>query len=158
MRKKIISERSNQAGTAEISNWLNLESIARVELTSEDPAHPIEAALQPNNHQGWRAIEAGSQTIRLLFDEPTLIHHIQLVFRENNIPRTQEFLLRWRSNTDTDYKEIVRQQYNFSPPESTEELEEYTVELENMIEFELTITPDISGRSVQASLTQLCLG
>ena len=42
-------------------DWLNLDHIARVEITSEDNAHPIESALQPGEERGWRAAGPGAQ-------------------------------------------------------------------------------------------------
>jgi len=35
--------------------WLDVESLAQGEITSEDPACPIEAALIPGTPPGWRA-------------------------------------------------------------------------------------------------------
>ena len=40
----------------------------------------------------------------------------------------------------------MRQQWNFSAPTSTREIEEYAVELSDVALLELTIVPDISGR------------
>jgi hypothetical protein len=50
----------------------------------------------------------------------------------------------------------VRQQYYFSPLGTTEEFEEYRVELEGVAALELTIVPNLSGGSY-ASLAQLRL-
>jgi len=51
----------------------------------------------------------------------------------------------------------VHQQYNFSPPDTTREVEEYTVNLDRVTAFELSIVPDISGGDVRASLAGLQL-
>jgi hypothetical protein len=67
--------------------------------------------------------------IRLVFDQPQRVRHISLVFEENEIARTQEFVLRWSPDGGRSVKEIVRQQWNFSPPETIREVEEYQVEL-----------------------------
>jgi hypothetical protein len=42
---------------------LNLEEIARVEVSSEDPQHPIEAAFKDGANLGWRASQLGEQMI-----------------------------------------------------------------------------------------------
>ncbi len=55
------------------------------------------------------------------------------------------------------FREIVRQQWNFSPPTSTRESEEYRVELSEVTVLELTIVPDISGGAARASLKTLHL-
>jgi hypothetical protein len=154
MRKQIVDKQS----AGEPRDWLDVEALARVELTSEDPAHPVEAALRGDDGSGWRAEDAGTQIIRLLFDEPLRIRRIRLWFQETETPRTQEFVLRWRSSAAGDFRQIVRQQYNFSPQGTTEELEEYNVALEGVTELELTIVPDIGGAPVHASLAQLRLG
>ncbi len=155
MRKQIIGKPADQGGGAQDRDWLDLEALARVELSSENPSHPIEGAIRADpDSSGWRAADAGVQTLRLLFDNPTRVRHIQLLFRETGNPRTQEFVLHWRSGASAGVREIVRQQYHFSPPDSTEELEQYDVELDDLTELELTIIPEISGGPLQASLAQ----
>jgi hypothetical protein len=156
MRKRIIKQ-----GTQDVSpsnqQWLNLETIAEIEVTSEDAAHPIESALIPSAGSGWRAVQPGQQTVRLLFDEPQRIRRMRLVFQENEQERTQQFVLRWSSDGGQSYREIVRQQYNFSPPDTTTELEDLTVELDGLTTLELNIIPNISGGPACASLNQLRL-
>jgi len=51
----------------------------------------------------------------------------------------------------------VRQQYNFSPPGMSRELEDYVVDLDGLTMLELSIIPDISGGGARASLAQLRL-
>jgi len=104
---------------------------------------------------GWRAAQPGEQTIRLRFDEPLRLQRIRLVFHEDEQGRTQEFVLRWSPDGGQSYREIVRQQYNFSPPEAVREIEEYDVDLDGVTGLELRIKPDISGGSARAALTQL---
>ncbi|MCO6411416.1 MAG: hypothetical protein J5I92_01605 [Thiogranum sp.] len=157
MRKRIIGSRTAEDQTRESHDWLDLESLARAELSSEDPSHPIEAAIGGNGESGWRAADPGAQTVRLLFDAPIRVRHIQLLFRESEARRTQEFVLSWRTDTEKQHREIVRQQYHFSPPHSTEELENYAVDLDGLTELELTIIPDISGEPVRASLARMRL-
>jgi hypothetical protein len=50
--------------------WLDLDSAATVEVTSEAKDYPIESALVSGKMRGWRAADSGTQTIRLIFDEP----------------------------------------------------------------------------------------
>lgn len=154
MRKQIISDKPLNAEHTP-TDWLNLDELAEVEITSEDPGYPIEAALLPNMHQGWRAADPGKQTIRLHFIQPQHIHRIQLTFLESAVSRTQEYLLRWSQDNRQSFKEIVRQQWNFSPDASVTELEDHTVALSGVTDIELNITPDISGQSVCASLAKL---
>lgn len=156
MRKRIIAQDSHGAAPP-ASDWLDLEALAQVEITSEDAEHPIESALKPEG-SGWRASEPGRQTIRLLFDQPLKVKRIYLVFREMEQPRTQEFLLRWSSaEAGRAYKDIVRQQYTFSPPDNASEKEDYEVELNGVTGLELTIIPEISGGQARASIAELRL-
>jgi hypothetical protein len=51
----------------------------------------------------------------------------------------------------------VRQQWNFSPPHTTTEVEEYRVDLSEVTVLEMTITPDIAGGPACASLSSLAI-
>src|SRR2546423_11891524 len=113
MRKRII-EHVAQAAPAD-TDWLDLERLARVEVSSEEVAFPIEAALVEQRGSGWRAAQAGAQTIRLLFDAPQSLRRIWLVFNEAEQARTQEFVLRWSPDNGATYRELLRQQWTFSP-------------------------------------------
>jgi len=156
MRKRIIAH-SSQGTVPPEEDWLDLESLAQAELTSEDASHPIESALKPGTGSGWRASEPGQQTIRLLFDKPLRVRRIHLVFQEDEHQRTQEILLRWSSDGGRSHREIVRQQYNFSPPDNTREVEDYEVDLVGLTELEISISPDISGGWASASIAELRL-
>jgi thioredoxin reductase len=126
VRKQIITQGPRGASTVE-PDWLRLEHIARLEVTSEDAAHPVESALIPDSWPGWRAMDSGEQTIRLLFDAPQRIRRIRLLFREEERGRTQEFVLRWSQDGGRAYREVVRQQYTFSPPGTISEEEHFRV-------------------------------
>ncbi|MHC4389200.1 MAG: hypothetical protein ACYSX1_11400, partial [Planctomycetota bacterium] len=97
------------------------------------------------------------QTVRLLFDTPLRVRRVRLVFHEDEQERTHEFVLRWSSDGGQSYREIVRQQYNFSLPDNTREIEDYAVDLVGLTALELSIVPDISGGSARASIAQLRL-
>lgn len=148
MRKRFVTDLVSVQGQE--PGWLDLEHAATVEVTSEDKDFPIESSLL-EHRQGWRAAEPGAQTIRLLFDEPQEIRCISLVFEEEKAKRTQEFVLR----SGGPFREIARQQWNFSAPSSTREIEDYRVKLSKVTVLELTIVPDIGGGSACASLRQL---
>ena len=157
MRKRIITQSAPHSPTGNRAKWLNVEHFARVEISSEDSAYPIESAFRPDMETGWRAAEPGEQVIRLLFDEPLRIEHIRIVFHESEIPRIQEFVLCW-SPDGQNFREIVRQQYTFSPPHTSREVEDFQVDLTGVTALELKIVPDVSGGSARASLSELRLG
>jgi hypothetical protein len=156
MRKRLITPTAKNIQTHD-EGRLDLESAATVELTSEDKDFPIEAAFVSGNGQGWRAATPGSQTIRLIFDQPQTLKCISLVFEESESQRTQEIVLRWSRDGGSSFSEIVRQQWNFGPPESIREAEEYKVELPNVTVLELIIKPNIGGGDARASLKHLRL-
>ncbi|PYX62868.1 MAG: hypothetical protein DMG74_19095 [Acidobacteria bacterium] len=137
--------------------WLDVERAAVVEITSEEKGYPVESAFVSGEMRGWRAAEPGPQTIRLIFDQPQKLKQISLVFEEKEIQRTQEFVLRWSSDGGNSFREIVRQQWNFSPPQTKREVEEYQVELSNVTSLELVIVPNMSGGVARASLKSLRL-
>jgi len=150
MRKRIIPAARSDAEP--LDNWLNLEELAEVEITSEDVAHPIEAALLPGQASGWRAAGTGTQTLRLLFSQPQALRRIWLHFVESGMQRTQEYVLRWSPDGGRTFHDVVRQQWNFSPEGATSELEDHRVELPAVTVLELTIHPDISNSVAVASL------
>ena len=149
MRKRVIDP--SRVGT---SDWLDLQTLAQVEISSEDPAHPIEFALS-DREDGWQAAVSGEQVVRVLFDEPRELRLIELTFDEGRTARTQEFLLRWSSDGGHSYRDIVRQQFTFSPPATARETERVTVNLREVTAVELTIVPDISHGLAHASLRSL---
>jgi hypothetical protein len=141
MRKSIVSP-SAVAATPISDLWRDLERIARVEISSEDPQFPIEHALGKKVTTGWRAAETGPQLIRLHFDEPMNIKRLQLHFVDTAAERSQEFAV--YAGSGPELKEVVRQQWSFSPHGSTEEIEDYTVNLSGITTIEVRIDPDRS--------------
>jgi uncharacterized protein (DUF736 family) len=156
MRKRIIQQDSQDVPFG-VDDWMDLERIARVEVTSEEPDYPVEAALIPGAGSSWRASQPGEQVIRLLFDDPQKLKRICMVFDEEKQERTQEFVLLWSADGGRTYREVVRQQFNFSPPTTSREVEDYRVDLEGANALELRIVPHTSGGPAVASLTQLRL-
>jgi hypothetical protein len=156
MRKRLITP-TQETVRSRGEGWLDVERAAIVEITSEDKDYPVESAFASGEPQGWRAAEAGTQTIRLVFDQPQRLKRISVVFEEKEIARTQEFVLRWSADGGNSFREIVRQQWNFSPPETIREIEEYQVELASITVLELIIVPNVSGGSARASLNSLRL-
>lgn len=151
IRKKLIEESSTES-----QDWLDLARSATFEVTSEEAQHPIENALT-NSTDKWIASTTGEQTIRMRFDKAEKISRIFLLFEETATPRTQEFVIRWLPAGQATWQEVVRQQFNFSPPNTTEERENFTPCLEAVDALELRIIPERSGGG-RASLSQLRIG
>jgi hypothetical protein len=167
LRCRFPWERQYQHGRCEQRDARKNETAAK---TSGSPAHcsrrvrpnkaakvSDESALSQEATKGWRAAETGVQTIRLIFDQPQSLKRISLVFVEMEVSRTQEFILRWSPDRGNSFREIVRQQWNFSRPDATRETEDYAVEPSNVTLLELIIGPDKENRKARASLLSLHL-
>jgi hypothetical protein len=141
MRKSVISQ-ERVAAVLPHEEWLDLDAIARVEITSEDVSFPIEDALGKTATTGWRAAQTGPQLIRLHFDEPRNIKRVRLYFIDREAERSQEFAV--YAGSSAELREVVRQQWGFSPHGATEEIEDYTVDLHGVTTLELRIDPDRS--------------
>jgi hypothetical protein len=81
MRKRLIAPISKGAPAVK-TGWLDLDRAAVVEVTSEEKEYPVASALIAAEMPGWRAAESGTQTIRLIFDQPQSLRRISLVFEE----------------------------------------------------------------------------
>jgi hypothetical protein len=154
MRKRVIGPVS-PTNELPADQWLSLAELADVEVTSESAEHPIESALLQGDASGWRASTPGEQTIRLLFSRPTPLRRIALRFVERDVERMQEYVVRWSPDHGRSFHDVVRQQWNFSPRGSTEEIDDYRVDLPAVTVLELSIVPDKSNGRALASLAQL---
>ena len=137
--------------------WLDLESIAGVTVTSEDPDYPIESALTGVG-DGWRASAPGVQRVVLQFHSPTVVRRMRLVFEERSRTRTQEFALTWQRAGGGPEQPVVRQQFTFAPPGTPVETEDYATELRDVERLVLTIVADIADRAVLATLKEWRIG
>jgi hypothetical protein len=132
--------------------WFKLQDLADVEVTSEADGYPIESAFNFGAGPGWRSASPGKQRVRLVFDQPQSIKRIRFQFNEPEVARTQEFSVRWSGGEGDPLKEVVRQQWNFSPHGSEIESEDYQVDLKAVSILELTIDPDLGAGEAAATL------
>ena len=82
MRKRLITPIPQDAPPRD-EGWLDLDRAAVVEVTSEEKEYPVESALVSGEMRGWRAADSGTQTIRLIFDEPAKTHTHRARLRRN---------------------------------------------------------------------------
>jgi hypothetical protein len=155
VRKTILGCEDHSAFSS--NEWVGVEGIAGIAVTSEADDAPVENVLYPDRETGWRAGKPGPQIIQITFGRPTNIRHIQLAFRESQLARTQEFTLSC-TVAGAERKEVIRQQWTFSPQGTTEEVEDYCVTLDDAVVLELAINPDISNGCARASLFRLRIG
>jgi hypothetical protein len=158
MRKRVVGLTPLPSDSPDARQWFNLQELAAVEVTSEADGYPVESAFNFGVGPDWRAASPGKQLIRLVFDHPQSIQHMRLRFNELEVARTQEFTVRWTGAADEPLKEVVRQQWNFSPEGSTMELEDYAVDLKAVSILELTIDPDRGACEARATLAEWRLG
>jgi hypothetical protein len=154
MRKSIVSLSNNPSSSS--SETLDLQEIASAEISSEDALHPFENALPGGKPGGWRAADPGPQVIRLKFDSPQTIRKIHLEFREDRLQRSQEFAL-FASSAAQTRREVVRQQWTFSPGHSATEVEDYSVDLPGVLMLELEIDPGRHDKQAIASLESITI-
>lgn len=162
MRKRVTMPERQECAFPD-ANWLNVEDLAEVEITSEAVGHPIEGALLNEGvllngpRGGWRAAVPGKQTLRLYFDRPQQLRRIWLDFLEPHAERTQQYMLRWSPDGGRTFQDILRQQWNFSPLGAPRETEDHQLDLVGVTVLELDIIPDVRGGNAVASLVALRL-
>ena len=158
MRKEIL--KSDPARSEPFAAEFNVAALATVAVTSEAADHPVENAFDHRRGPGgsrWVAETPGEQTLLLAFDAPLHIRHISLEVEETHDRRTQELDLAVSHDGGTTYRELLRQEFNFSPSGTTFEREDWTVAAEGVTHLRLRIKPDKGGRPCRASLTSLSL-
>jgi hypothetical protein len=158
MRKRVLGPGTLPIDAPDDREWLNLQELGEVEVTSEAEGYPVESAFSFGAGPGWRAASPGKQRIRLVFEPPQSIQRMRLQFNELEVARTQEFTVRWSRGPGEPLKEVLRQQWNFSPDGSTTETEDYVVDLQAVSILELTIDPDRGAGEAIATLADWRLG
>jgi len=137
---------------------IDIAATAIVQVTSENPMHPIDHVFDHQRGKGgsrWVAEEPGEQTLLLVFDTPQTIHRIILEIEEWEVSRTQELCLSVSHDGGQTYLELRRQEYHFSPPGTTFEQEDWAVLAEGVTHLQLWMKPDKGGKLCRATLTSL---
>jgi hypothetical protein len=136
-----------QSETANVQ-WLDLDAVADVTIVS---AGRRVARARPL----WSAEIPGEQTIEIHFRHGTSVRRLRVVSSEAEQARTQEMTI-WASlHRGERHREVVRQQFNFSPHGATQEVEEYAVQLDDVSTIQLRIVPSIDGRPAVARVCEL---
>ena len=128
LRKQII--KPPPATPVTMPGEIDIAAVATVLVTSEAPEHPVDHAFDDQRGPGgtrWVAGEPGEQTVILAFDAPQTIRQVTLEVEEPEVARTQELQLAVSVDGGRTYRELLRQEYNFSPPGTTFEREDWAV-------------------------------
>ena len=158
LRKQIIRE--PPASTAPMTDEIDIAAVATVLVTSEAPEHPVDFAFDGSRGPGgsrWVAGETGEQTLILAFDAPQTIRRVALEVEELEVARTQELQLAVSTDGGRTYREVLRQEYNFGPPGTTFEREDWAVPAVGVTHLRLQIKPDKGGIPCRATITSLIL-
>ena len=158
LRKQVIPKPSRDP--APLEGEIPIADVATVQVTSEQADHPIDHAFDRSRGPGgsrWVAGAPGEQSVTLLFDSPQTIRQIAVEVEELAVGRTQELALSVSSDGGQTYRELVRQEFNFSPPGTSFERELWSVSVGPVTHLRLDIKPDKGGRVGLASLTSLSM-
>jgi hypothetical protein len=158
LRKQII--KPSPAPPIPMPGEIDIAAVATVLVTSEDLDHPVDHAFDQQRGPGgsrWVAGEPGEQTLILAFDAPQVIRRVLVEVEEPEVARTQDLQLAVSSDGGQTYRELVRQEYNFSPPGTTFEREDWAATAEGVTHLRLVIRPDKGGKPCRATLTSLVL-
>ena len=139
---------------------IDIAARATVQVTSESTEHPVDHAFDNQRGPGgtrWVAGEPGEQAVILAFDAPQTIRQVILEVEETEVARTQELQLAVSNDGAQTYRELLRQEYNFNPPDTTFKREDWTVTAEGVTHLRLQIKPDKGGKPCRASVTSLVL-
>ena len=157
LRKQVLE---HQLATGIQTEGIPVAELATVLVTSESVDYPIEHVFDSRRGPGgsrWMAEEPGEQTLILAFDVPQTLRKVTLEVEEPAVSRTQELALAVSDDGGQTYRELVRQEYNFSPPETAFEREDWKVSAEMVTHLRLWIKPDKGGKPCRATLTSLTL-
>jgi hypothetical protein len=158
LRKRLLDQ--SPVKPSRPSGEKNIEALATVAVTSEAPGHPIDNAFDDRRGPGgsrWIAADPGEQALIIAFDAPQAVREIGLEVEEPEASRTQELSLGLSRDGGQTYREVVRQEYNFAPPGTTFEREQWAVDGEGITHVRLVINPDKGGRPCRATVTTLAL-
>jgi|SRR5579871_639212 len=146
--------------TASAPGAIDLAAGATIAYSSEDPAHPVENILTPRTGPGGpRWISARSnvaEDLVLEFDRPQSITRIVYEVEEAEAERTQEVRIEASVDGARTYRQVLVQEYTFSPHGATYEREDLRVDLHGVTHLRLLIVPHKQG-SGPATLSHLQL-
>ena len=159
LRKKVLTDFS--FSSASHLHGIDIAASATVEVTSEAPDFPIDSIFDDRGGPGasrWQAAEPGEQRIILAFDTPQRIRTIYVeVEEQEEVSRTQELSISFSQDSRKTYQEAIHQEYNFSPPGTTFEREEWALAAEGVTHLQLRTIPDKGSKPCGATVTTFAL-
>jgi hypothetical protein len=158
IRKRLMSEESctppGRSGEIDIANRATLV------YSSEDPDHPLEHLIDGHGGRGatrWASARPNTaERIVLEFDDPQQISRLVYEVDECCQPRTQEVRVEVSTDHGRTYRQVLAQEYTFSPQGATFQHEDLRLDLPAITHLSLTVVPNKGGSGV-ATLTSLRL-
>jgi F5/8 type C domain len=143
-----------------VADEIDVAGCATIAYSSENPAHPVEHLFDGRSGPGAsRWISARSDTIEhivLEFDQPQPISRLVYEVEETERERTQEVRVEVSEDQGRTYRQLLVQEYTFSPGGATYQREEQRLDHLQASHLRLTIVPNKNG-SGTATLTVLRL-
>jgi hypothetical protein len=158
IRKRLMSEESSTP--PERPGEIDIASQATLAYSSEDPDHPLEHLIDGHCGRGatrWASARPNeTEHIVLEFDYPQHISRLVYEVEESRQERTQEVRVEVSSDNGRTYRQVLAQDYTFSPQGATFQQEDLRLDLPAITHLRLTIVPNKGGDGV-ATLTSLRL-
>jgi hypothetical protein len=158
LRKRPLE--TDTAAAARAPGEIDIAACATVAYSSEDRAHPVENLFDEHSRPGsarWLSARPDAiEHIVVEFDQPQTISRLVYEVEEAMRERTQEVRVEVSEDGTRTYRQILVQEYNFSPRGATYQREEQRLDLHRVTHLRFTIVPNKSG-SGTASLTTLRL-
>jgi F5/8 type C domain len=139
---------------------IDIARSATIRYSSERPTDPVEHLFDGQDGPGaprWASARPDTtEQIVVEFDEPQPLSRLVYAVEEREFERTQEVRVEISGDGGRSYRQILVQEYNFSPRGATFEREDQRFERRQASQLRLTIVPNKSG-SGTATLTALRL-
>jgi hypothetical protein len=158
LRKRRLED--DAATSARAADEIDIAGCATIAYSSEHSAHPVEHMVDGGSGPGaTRWISARPDTVERIvveFDQPQPISRLVYEVEEAMRERTQEVRVEVSEDGGQTYRQILVQEYTFSPRGATYQREEQRFNLRQVTHLRLTIVPNKNG-SGTATLTALRL-
>jgi len=161
--RPVIRKRQLQAdwtASTAAAGEIDLATCATIAYSSEDPNHPIEHILDGCSGLGgtcWIAARSDTtENIVVEFDEPQSLSRLVYEVEEAVRERTQEVRVEVFEDGGRNLRQVLVQEYTFSPGGATFQHEEQRLNFPRVSHLRLTIVPNKNG-SGTATLTALRL-
>jgi hypothetical protein len=158
LRKRPLE--ADAATIAHGADEIDIAGCATIAYSSEDPAHPVEDLFDGRSGPGaTRWMSARPDTLEQIvveFDHPQTISRLVYEVEEAIRERTQEIRVEVSEDGGRTYRQILVQEYTFSPRGATYQREEQRFNLRQVTHLRLTIVPNKNGAGT-ATITAIRL-